>query len=298
MLQGLTVSQMRPETNGRSSRGTTSSGVGAGSAGDVFSDFPAPPKSTATNESSRSPISGRSTDPFASSGLSDVFSSIGSRESLTTTNSVGSSGGNVGIGNVSGSGMGGGYGQKPGGNARSEWVTPTPSSAVRRLPSQATSNPTGDPFAAFFDAAVSGGSGPAGSPQMMSPVPSTTPPLGGFTPMPSGVGSLEDQLANTQREIAQLTRELGGSGMIGGGGGTSGALGGMGSGGWGMHRASIPQGSGMGTLGAQSLPSSGGFGQASPQQGQAGAQEDPFSFLADAQPSQQQGSGNQFDFFR
>lgn len=300
MFQGLTVSQMRQETNGRSSGGTNP-GASAGSAADVFSDFPAPPKSTATNGSSTSPVSGRSTDPFASSGLGDVFSSLGSRESRSTTSSVGASGGNVGIGNASVSGMRGGYGQKLGGNAKSGWITPPPSSAVGRPPSQATGNPTNDPFAGFFGAAVSGGSGSAGSTQMTAPVPSTTPPLGGFTPMPSGgggVGSLEDQLVNTQREIAQLTRELGGSGMIGGGGSTSGTLGGMGSGGWGTHAGAMPQRSGMGTLGTQPLPVGGGFGQAPPQQGQVSTQEDPFSFLADGQAGPQQGSGSQFDFLR
>lgn len=291
MFQGLSVSQIPPDTNGRSSHGTTAGGS-AGFVADVFSDFPAPPKSTATNGSSRSPISGRSTDPFAASGLSDVFSSLGSRESRGTTSSIGASGGNVSIGNVSGSGMGGGFGQSRGGNARSEWVTPQPSSTVGRQTLQVTSNPTGDPFAGFFDAAVSGGSGPTGNPQMMAPVPST-PPLGGFTSMPSGIGSLEDQLANTQKEIAQLTRDLGSSGMIGGGGGISGTVGGMGSGSWGINPGAMPQRSGMGTLGGQSLPAGSGFGQAPPQQ--AG---DPFSFLADSQPSQQQGSGSQFDFLR
>ena len=151
-----------------------------------------------------------------------------------------------------GAGMGGGF---SGLGATPSGMLPPPPAAAGGVSSPPASGASaGDPFAAFFDAAIAGGSGATGSPQLApSASPSTfasstaggAPPafMGGFGSGPmassSGMGgggagsaggggggggggglggSIEDQLAKTQREIAQLTRELGsaGSGMMAG----------------------------------------------------------------------------------
>ena len=331
MFEGMSVSQTQPEANGRLSGGTAP-GPGSGFAANVFSDFSAPPKPSATNGSSRTSMYGGSADPFSSSGLGDAFSSLGGQ---ATRNSSSSTGGGIALmdgaskgtgssnvinsrGNLGVRGKGGRARQTPGSNNASgagdfavlgggmQDRSSTPvrgmvlpqATTAGNIPSQVARAPAGDSFAAFFDAAIAGGSASAESPMMMASNPSTMLPAAtarssteGFgTTSAIGGGSLEDQLAKTQREIAQLTRELGvTSGTVGNVAGATGAFGGTGGGGWGISNQ---------TASPSVSVSGAGIGTPLTQQAQGGAEQDPFAFLSAKQDRGNGGKESQFDFFR
>lgn len=332
MFQGLTVSQNQPVT------------AGAGN--------------------SSSALPGGMPDPFASAGLSDPFGAGGGNKPAQglswMDDAFGAGGGGLGGGNAGGVGSGGGGGMgKPlqasgvqssgstmagfsglGGTLSSAppvtvaggvgMPPPQQKQASGRLSSPVAAGAApggGDPFAAFFDAAISGGSGPASSGQQGSPVLAPRVPttggngaggfmggaatagnagiggggfMGGFGAPPTGGsgaglgnggggggGTIEDQLAKTQNEIAQLTRELGGGGMA--------AAVGAAATGWGMGGSSALPGGLMGGAGGEQGWMGGGGGggvsnQGPAQQAQGAGSQDPFAFLGANSQGGQQGN--------
>ena len=314
IFQGLAVSQKEPVT------------VGAGSA----------------------TLPGGVSDPFASAGLSDPFGpSSGSGGNKPAQASGGGmswmdgafgagGGGAGGLGGANAGGLGGSNSigsplQASGINASSGAMggfsgggMPPPQQGSGRLSMPASGAPDGDPFAAFFDGAITGGTGPASSSQQVPPFVAPRPPattaagtgggfMGGFGAPPAGGGAvghgggdggggdtLEDQLAKTQKEIAQLTLELGGAG------GMAAAVGGAAAqAGWGMMGGAsappAPPGGHMGGAGTQGWMGGGNGGVSG--QGPAQSSQDPFAFLgADSQGGQQGnsqgGPGSNFDFLR
>lgn len=355
-------------TGGVGDSGARASESGAGSfagstpAANMFEGLSVLQKKPASNGAVNTTLSSGSSDPFASAGLGESFGSTSGQG----TNNLGSTGGGMswmddafgggggggglgrgdGGGGLSSSGMGGlnqapgkifaagmgglsGFGGAPRrASSPPSGILPPPKPPAGRASPPAKETPAGDPFAAFFDAAIAGSPGLAGSPQM---TPSASPALpavaggsgtlmGAFAPASagggewnaggvgstSGGGTLEDQLVKTQREIAQLTRELGGVGVgaameaaaggmsaaMGAAGGMSAAMGAAGGGGWGIPGASAPAGGNTGVAGNQGWPGrGGGAGQAPAQQAQGTGAQDPFAFLAANSQGGQQGSG-------
>lgn len=297
-----------------------------------------------SNGSPSAALPSRSSDPFATAGFGDPFGGItatpGTASSAGSTTGGGmswmdggSGGGGLGGGVVDTTKSGTSFATEAGG--LSGLGSGAPSKAPSPPPPAAMGGPGGDPFAAFFDAAMTKGSGAVNSPQLASSaspvVPATSGGMGGFmggfrtAPVGgegwnssgggggggvgdgSGLGgaTLEDQLAKTQREIQQLTRELGAGAMASA---AAGMVGG-GSGGWGMPGGPLTGGGGGGGTGAQGWPNDGGSREPPGQQGQgagvAGGAQDPFAFLGtsnarDGQQgnSGQGGAGSGFDFFR
>lgn len=305
---------------------------GASSAADLFSGLSFSQKG---GEATTNGTSGGLSDPFASAGFGDALGA--SRMAGGTGGGMSWIGGGGGVsssgvgspnqasrGNLSSPSMGGfsGFGAAPGGISHPPPPVPAAAGPV------ANGASAGDPFSAFFDAAIAEGSGGgASSPQLAASasrhMPASSgaggaaPPvfMGGFGAGPvaatnangggggdGGGESLEDQLAKTQREIAQLTRDLGGAGasMIAGfaaGNGMAAGMGAAGGGGLAMPSASPPPGGSMGGMGLQGWPGGGGVSSQqipAQHQGQGAASNDPFAFLQD---KQQGGAGSGFGFF-
>lgn len=269
------------------------------------------------------------TNGTASAGLGSAFGSSTAQGSsnlsplgggLSWMDGAMGGGGGGDSSSISGTG-----GTRNSGSFLARGISPPPQPPrARALPAAVSGNAGGDPFSSFFDAAATGGPGPAGMPQMRSS-PSPHPPgpaAGGgqsfegvFGAAPSGSrvsggsssgaasgggggGTLEDQLAKTQMEIAQLTRELGGGGMpasagIGAASAMGAAMRGAAGSGWGSPGASSAPMSGMnsgmssGMSSGQGWPGPGGVGQPlAQQQGQTvEISQDPFAFLNSASQS-------------
>lgn len=322
--------------------GTTSA---SSSTTGMFQGLAVSQKEPATVRAGSATLPGGVSDPFASAGLSDPFgSSIGGGGNKPAQASAGDMSwmdGAFGAGGGGAGGLGGGNAgdlgssismgsplQASGMNSSSGAMggfsgggVPPPQQVSGPLSTPASGAPDGDPFAAFFDAAITGGTGPASSGQPVPPFVAPRPPattaagtgggfLGGFGAPPAGGGAagrgggdgggggtLEDQLAKTQKEIAQLTLELGGAGgMAAAVGGASAQVG------WGMiGGTSAPPGGHMGGAGTQGWMTGGSGGVSG--QGPAGSSQDPFAFLeANSQGGQQGnshgGSGSNFNFLR
>lgn len=294
------------------------------------------------NASPAAGMNGSASDPFAAAGLGGGFNSppLGG---LSDSGSI--SGGMSWMSNTFGGGAeapGGARGASNGmgnpgrgssgtgvmGGPRS-MQTPAaavPSGSPRPPPPVANqgSSAGGDPFSAFFDAAMSGDAtaraGGREGMQSRTAAPAAAgavfggvgaAPSQGFGAAPVGGGStgvgatLEDQLAKTQREIAQLTRDLATGAAVGVATAAMGQGAGGGSGGWGMPGMSAMLNAGGVNAGAQQTwQKSGGLAgpaPSGPTQNTQNTPSDPFAFLdsgsqGGSQSSGQAMSGSGFDF--
>lgn len=324
---------------------------------DMFQGLSIPQqKAAGSNEKPAGSLNG-STDPFASAGLAEAFGAPSRVERINSGSAAGGmpwmsdaygDGGGTGMGSpryntqtnrpTTSPSFGGLGGVKPmqvsaplamGGIPPPQPPAPTPTS----LPSGGATG-GGDPFAAFFDATISGGAGARGDAGLASSSSSTiagsafsggygavssrscgaspSPGYGaaamGGTVTGAGSGTLEDQLANTQREIAQLTEQLTNGarvGMMGAQSMAALAMGQIGGGPWGMPGTPAGFGGNVGNIGTQQGWHNGGGASSSAQTGQEhNASQDPFAFLdsksnsssGGQQHSGQGGGGSGFGF--
>lgn len=337
--------------------GSSAVGVGdpfGGSPSSIFQDFsrsqsPAAAGVGATaSDNNASPavrMNGSASDPFASAGLgggfnspplggfSDSSSISGGMTWMSSTFGAGAEapGGARGAGNGMGS-PGRGFSGTGGMGGPLSMQTPAaavPSGSRRPAPPvahQASSSTGGDPFSAFFDAAMSGdATARAGGRERMqsrAAAPAAAgavfggvggAPSQGFGAAPVGGGAtgvgatLEDQLAKTQREIAQLTQDLATGAAVGVATAAMGqGIGGSGGGGgWGMPGLSTAFNGGGGNAQAQQTwqNSAGLAGPArpGPTPNTQNTPSDPFAFLDSgsqrgSRSSGQAMPGSGFDF--